>query len=99
MAKDKGMNLTKTVHVFYSGLVQGVGFRFSACQRARNFNVKGWVKNLNDGRVELMAQGSPRSVGGFLEALRDEFSQRFSDVNIEEFLSQEVFSEFQIRWY
>ncbi|MFA7677463.1 MAG: acylphosphatase [Candidatus Omnitrophota bacterium] len=99
MAKDKTANRVKAVHVFYSGLVQGVGFRFRACQQAKTLKVKGWVKNLNDGRVEIVAQGSSQNVGSFLEALRDEFSQRLSDVSIEELPSQETFNEFQIRWY
>ena len=42
--------------VFYSGRVQGVGFRFSSKQTARGYDVCGWVKNLPDGRVELHVQ-------------------------------------------
>lgn len=41
--------------VFYSGRVQGVGFRYSVKQIASGFDVTGWVKNLPDGRVELQA--------------------------------------------
>lgn len=43
-------------HVFYSGRVQGVGFRYSAKRIASGFDVTGWVKNLPDGRVELFSQ-------------------------------------------
>ena len=42
--------------VLYSGRVQGVGFRYSTKRIASGFDVTGWVKNLPDGRVELMAQ-------------------------------------------
>ena len=45
-------------HVFYTGRVQGVGFRFSTKQIASGFDVGGWVKNLSDGRVELWAQST-----------------------------------------
>jgi acylphosphatase len=41
--------------VFYSGRVQGVGFRYTTKQIASGFEVTGWVKNLPDGRVELQA--------------------------------------------
>jgi acylphosphatase len=43
--------------VFYRGQVQGVGFRFTARQAAQNFAVTGFVRNLPDGRVELVAEG------------------------------------------
>ncbi len=43
--------------VFYSGNVQGVGFRQAVAWLARDFPVEGWVRNLPDGRVELAVQG------------------------------------------
>lgn len=43
-------------HVLYSGRVQGVGFRYSTKRIASGFDVTGWVKNLPDGRVEMLAQ-------------------------------------------
>ncbi len=52
--------------VFYSGRVQGVGFRFTCQHLARGFEVTGWVKNLPDGRVELVAEGEKREVEAFL---------------------------------
>ncbi len=55
-------------HVYFSGRVQGVGFRYSAKQIASGFDVTGWVKNLPDGRVELFAQASEADeVEAFLE--------------------------------
>ncbi|RYD35664.1 MAG: acylphosphatase [Verrucomicrobiaceae bacterium] len=41
--------------VFYTGRVQGVGFRYTTKQVAAGYEVSGWVKNLPDGRVELLA--------------------------------------------
>ncbi|MGZ5002296.1 MAG: acylphosphatase [Chthoniobacterales bacterium] len=55
--------------VFYEGHVQGVGFRWSVKYIARGFDVTGCVRNLPDGRVELMAAGDPEEVSAFLEAI------------------------------
>ena len=44
--------------VLYSGHVQGVGFRYSACRIAQGHTVTGFVRNLDDGRVELIAEGA-----------------------------------------
>ena len=59
----------KAAHVFYSGRVQGVGFRYSCRQIAMGFNVTGWVKNLDDGRVEVWIQGGEEEVREFLKAV------------------------------
>jgi acylphosphatase len=58
-------------HIFYEGRVQGVGFRWSVRQIAMGFDVAGWVRNLPDGRVELLAAGESDEVAAFLEAIRD----------------------------
>ena len=41
--------------IFYTGKVQGVGFRYTAKQIASGFDVSGWIRNLPDGRVEMLA--------------------------------------------
>jgi len=53
-------------HVFYSGRVQGVGFRFTAQRATIGSSVTGWVKNLPDGRVELLVEGEPAEVQAYL---------------------------------
>lgn len=55
--------------VWYSGQVQGVGFRYEARQVARDYRVTGYVENLADGRVHLLAEGERGEVGRFLEAV------------------------------
>jgi acylphosphatase len=69
--------------VYYSGQVQGVGFRFTARQLARGFDVAGYVRNLPDGRVELVAEGEPTEINRFLQAVRDEMGFFIRDVMIE----------------
>lgn len=56
-------------HVFYEGRVQGVGFRYTVRQLAKGYDVIGSVRNLPDGRVELLAGGQPEEVAGFLNAI------------------------------
>jgi len=65
--------------VYYSGRVQGVGFRYTARSLARRFAVSGFVKNLPDGRVHLLVEGQPQEVGLFLAAIREEMGYYISD--------------------
>lgn len=55
--------------VFFSGHVQGVGFRFSVLQVAKEFEVAGFVRNLDDGRVHLELEGGPEEIARFVEAV------------------------------
>ncbi len=57
--------------VFFSGHVQGVGFRFSAMQAAKEFEVAGCVRNLADGRVQLEAEGAAAEVTAFIDAVQE----------------------------
>ncbi len=57
--------------VFFSGRVQGVGFRYQTVQVAKEFEVSGWVMNLPDGRVQLEAEGRTGEVADFVAALQE----------------------------
>lgn len=52
--------------VFFGGRVQGVGFRYECLQIAKGYEVTGFVRNLEDGRVELLAEGSGSEVESFI---------------------------------
>jgi acylphosphatase len=58
------------VRVFAGGRVQGVAFRFYAEKCAGRFGITGWARNLADGRVEVVAEGSAIHVDRFLDRLR-----------------------------
>jgi acylphosphatase len=58
-----------SIQVFYEGNVQGVGFRYSVRQVAKGFDITGSVRNLRDGRVELLATGEEDEVRAFVEAI------------------------------
>lgn len=57
--------------VFFSGRVQGVGFRYQTLQVAKEFEVSGWVANLTDGRVQLEAEGRTAEVKDFITAVQE----------------------------
>ncbi len=57
--------------VIFTGHVQGVGFRYTALQVAKEFEVTGAVRNLADGRVELEAEGSTEEVAAFVAAVEE----------------------------
>lgn len=55
--------------VLYSGTVQGVGFRYTTERVAARFSVSGWVRNLPDGRVELVVEGEPGELDRLVAAV------------------------------
>ena len=57
--------------VLYSGRVQGVGFRYMRWTVASGFDIVGTVRNLPDGRVELIAEGAKAELESFCQAIRD----------------------------
>ncbi|MGF1452505.1 MAG: acylphosphatase [Opitutales bacterium] len=68
--------------VVYSGKVQGVGFRYTTYETAREFAVTGEVENLPDGRVRLLAQGEPAEVAAFRQALESRMSAFVREVEV-----------------
>lgn len=84
--------------VWYSGRVQGVGFRFTACTIARRFAVAGYVKNLPDGRVEAAIEGAPEEVERFLSAIREEMTGHIRDERQEDSAARGDCSEFSVRY-
>jgi len=59
------------LHVYYSGRVQGVGFRATVKRVAHGYDVTGVIRNLPDGRVEMMAEGEPNELEEFQQGIRD----------------------------
>jgi len=57
--------------IWFSGHVQGVGFRYSTLQVAKEFEVSGFVQNLNDGRVLVEAEGEKPEIDRFVKAVEE----------------------------
>lgn len=63
------MQVSIRAHVFYGGRVQGVGLRWALKRLAAGYEVTGWVKNLSDGRVEMMVEGERAELEDYLAAI------------------------------
>ena len=70
--------MKKGVHLLVNGMVQGVGFRYYVHHAARRHYLTGWVKNLEDGRVEVLAEGDEEELRQFVRDI--EKGSRFSTV-------------------
>ena len=69
--------------VYYRGRVQGVGFRYTARRVALEFKISGYVQNLADGRVRLVAEGAPSEIDRFLTAVASAMSPHVTDTEVE----------------
>jgi acylphosphatase len=87
----------KRYHVFFSGHVQGVGFRYTTVSIARNFDVSGFVRNCDDGRVELVAEGLASELDAFLRELRDHFYIHIRDERRDTQPATQEFTGFTVR--
>ncbi len=85
------------IHVYVSGLVQGVAFRYSAVRQAKHLGITGWVKNLRDGRVELLLEGEEHAVLQMVEwCQHGPPSARITDVHTEEYPYSGKFLSFDV---
>ena len=76
--------MIRQLNVLFSGTVQGVGFRFTVNRIARHFVVTGFVRNLPNGKVSLLAEGDDTVLGDFLVAIQESEMGRFiQDAEIE----------------
>ena len=89
------MNMTRA-HIFYSGTVQGVGFRYTVQRLARSLDLKGWVKNLPDGRVELLAEGLNETVDQLIRKIEERFCGYIKDQDLSYHQAQGNFRDFEI---
>jgi acylphosphatase len=82
----------KRIHVIYSGRVQGIGFRFTAERIALSLGITGWVKNLFNGKVEIVAEADEKKIDKFLEEINSNFSNYIQNQDLD---WQEATGEFK----
>ena len=82
--------------VYFSGRVQGVGFRYYTLQVAKEFEVSGYVRNLPDGRVQLEAEGTEAEVRGFIAEVADRLSVFIRNAETNEVFRKPEYAGFNI---
>jgi len=83
-------------NVIFSGRVQGVGFRFTVHRIAGRHQLTGFVRNLPDGSVEMLAQGAAEDVDGCIADIQESFGGYVRDVNITELPADPRYTDFKI---
>lgn len=85
-------------HLIISGVVQGVFYRLSTQEKARNLGLTGWIRNLADGRVEALAVGAPSQVEALILWCQDgPDSARVENVEVATDTNGDVFEDFEVR--
>ncbi len=89
--------LTKRVHLYISGRVQGVCYRATTCDKAASLGLTGWVQNLDDGRVEALAEGPVDLIDALVEWCgRGPDMARVDEVRVIEENPTKEFSSFRV---
>jgi len=83
-------------HIFFSGMVQGVGFRYTTLQMATSLKLNGWVKNLPDRRVEILVEGPKSAIEELCKSLESHFGSYIREKTINYLEPQNQFKDFQI---
>lgn len=83
-------------HIYFKGTVQGVGFRYTCHNYAQGLGLKGTVRNLPDGRVELWAQGASDVIESLIEQLKDHFGGYIHEIQRNDQASDLEFPDFRI---
>jgi len=89
----------KQIHIFVTGRVQGVFFRQSTKVMAIKNNAKGWVRNLDDGRVEIVAQGETQDIDNLTHWCKTgPANSRVDEFELSEENISDEFENFEVRY-
>ncbi|MCX5686720.1 MAG: acylphosphatase [Candidatus Omnitrophica bacterium] len=91
--------MVRRLHAYYDGSVQGVGFRYTVQRSAEALGLAGWARNLPDGRVEVILEGTKADIKKFLQKIESVFSQYIRDADVEWGEATGEFNGFDIRFH
>jgi len=91
--------MKKRYEVIFSGTVQGVGFRFTARNIAAKYNINGWVMNIPDDKVKLLAEGQEEDLNNFISDIRDEFKSCINDYALHKKEAINDCEDFRIKFF
>ena len=84
--------------VYFAGHVQGVGFRYTTKQISARYAVTGFVRNLPDGRVHVVAEGTSQEIDAFLSNLESTMANNIDEVISESVDATNEFESFSVRY-
>jgi acylphosphatase len=96
MAQERPVSAERR-QAYYSGQVQGVGFRYTVRQLAENYAVAGFVQNLPDGRVELLVEGAAAELDRFMADVAQRLSDHIREIAVDTRPAIGEFDSFEIR--
>ena len=85
-------------HIYYQGSVQGVGFRYTTVRVANGYAVTGFVRNLSDGRVDVVVEGETKEIETFLTDLADSMQGCIRNTQIHDEPYTGEFNRFDVRF-
>jgi acylphosphatase len=86
-------------HIIVDGVVQGVGYRFFVIEQARHYRIKGYVKNVPNGTVEVVAEGDKGVLNDFIKQLQiGPASAHVTDINVKWHDEEHGFTNFDVRF-
>ena len=83
-------------HIIFTGRVQGVGFRFTVHRMAGRHQLTGYVRNLSNGTVEMLAQGSAEDIDDCLRDIQQSLIDHIRETKIEEVPPNPTYADFKI---
>ena len=83
-------------HIIFTVRVQGVGFRFTAHRMAKRHQLTGFVRNLSNGTVEMLAQGPTDDIDDCIQDIREYYAGYIRETNIEEIPPDPQLTDFRI---